>query len=100
MVKLRGINVYPQGIGALKSAVFHVTTGEYICRVARTNGRDEKTVVLEVTERNDALKDAIEFHLRTRLGVGISVQLLDLGETAVATGIETWQKPIRLIDES
>ncbi len=99
MVKLRGINIYPQGIGALTSAAFQVTTGEYICHVTRTNGRDEMTVFLEVTEWSDALKDAIESHLRTRLGVDISVELVKPGETAAATGIETRQKPIRLIDE-
>ena len=99
MVKLRGINVYPQGIGALASAAFDVATGEYVCRVARADGRDTMTVVLEVTERGDGLREAVEAHLRTRLGVEISVELVDPGGTAADTGIETRQKPIRLIDE-
>ncbi len=99
MVKLRGINIYPQGIGVLVSEAFRAANGEYVCRVTRAAGRDEMTVFLEVTERSDALKDAIESHLRTRLGVGVSVELADPGETAADTGIETRQKPIRLIDE-
>ena len=45
MVKLRGINIYPQGIGALASAAFDVATGEYVCRVARADGRDTMTVL-------------------------------------------------------
>ncbi|WP_419908226.1 phenylacetate--CoA ligase family protein [Hoeflea sp.] len=99
MVKLRGINIYPQGIGALISAAFPVATGEYICRVTRLSGRDEMTVSVEVTETDGSLRDSIEAHLRTRLGVGIAVELVAPGETAAESGIETRQKPIRLIDE-
>ncbi len=99
MVKLRGINIYPQGIGTLVSASFAVATGEYVCRVARTDGRDDMTVWLEVTESSESLKDDIESHLRSRLGVRIGVELVHPGGTAADTGIETRQKPIRLIDE-
>jgi len=99
MVKLRGINIYPQGIGALLSAEFPVATGEFICRVRRSAGRDDMTVVVETTDTGDALMAAMEAHLRTRLGVAISVSLVGPGETAPDTGIETRQKPIRLIDD-
>lgn len=98
MVKLRGVNVYPQGVGALISAGFAVATGEYVCRVKRLDGRDEMTVTVEVTDREPELEVAMEAHLRARLGVGISVDLVGPGETAAQTGIETRQKPIRLID--
>jgi phenylacetate-CoA ligase len=99
MVKLRGINIYPQGIGALLSATFPVATGEYVCRVSRAEGRDDMTVVVEVTGRDAGLREAMEEHLRTKLGVGIAVALAAPGETASLTGIETRQKPIRLIDD-
>ncbi|MDJ1018533.1 MAG: hypothetical protein QNJ35_18655 [Paracoccaceae bacterium] len=99
MVKLRGINIYPQGIGALVSAEFPAALGEYVCRVRRQDGRDEMTVVVEATDQQEGLADAMEAHLRTRLGVGISVALVGPGETAADTGIETRQKPIRLIDD-
>ncbi len=99
MVKLRGINIYPQGIGALISASFAVATGEFVCRVTRADGRDDMTVSLEVTESSESLREAIESHLRSRLGVRIGVGLVGPGGTAADTGIETRQKPIRLIDE-
>ena len=99
MVKLRGINIYPQGIGALLSAEFPAATGEYVCRVSRAEGRDEMTVVVEVTGRGVGLRETMEEHLRTKLGVGIAVALAAPGETAAITGIETRQKPIRLVDD-
>jgi phenylacetate-CoA ligase len=99
MVKLRGINIYPQGIGALLSATFPVANGEFVCRVSRAEGRDDMTVVVEVTDRDAGLREAMEEHLRTKLGVGIAVALAAPGETAAVTGIETRQKPIRLIDD-
>ena len=99
MVKLRGINIYPQGIGALLTAEFASATGEFVCRVRRENGREEMTAVIEATNLEDNQRDAMEAHLRARLGVGISVELVGPGETASLSGIETRQKPIRLIDD-
>ena len=99
MVKLRGINIYPQGIGALLTAEFASATGEFVCRVRRENGREEMTAVIEANRLEDDQRDAMEAHLRARLGVGISVELVGPGETASLSGIETRQKPIRLIDD-
>ncbi len=99
MVKLRGINIYPQGIGAILTAEFGQATGEYVCRVRRKSGRDEMTVIVEATTQDADLCAAMEAHLRTRLGVGITVDLVGPRETASDTGIETRQKPIRLIDD-
>lgn len=99
MVKLRGINIYPQGIGALISAEFAEANGEYVCRVNRKDGRDEMTVVVEAASDGADLCSAMEDLLRMRLGVGITVSLVGAGETATDTGIETRQKPIRLIDD-
>lgn len=101
MVKLRGINIFPTGIGALLSEEREEMTGEYICRVARIEGRDEMTVHVEVrTGAEDAaMKAAYEKILRTRLGVEIGVAFAAPGELAPLTGIEVRQKPIRLIDE-
>ncbi len=99
MVKLRGINIYPQGIGALLAAQFPQVTGEYYCHVTSADGRDEMTAVLEVNDRPDDMAGQMETVLRTRLGVAIGVTLCAPGETASVTGIETRQKPIRLVDE-
>ena len=96
MVKLRGINVYPQGIGALLSAQFEALNGEYVCRVERAGEREEMTVTVEA--KGPADREAMEAALRTRLGVGIAVEVVGPGETAALTQIESRQKPIRLID--
>ena len=99
MVKLRGINIYPQGIGSLVSQTFPAATGEFVCRVTRADGRDEMTVAIEATEQGNALKEAIESHLQSRLGVRIRVELVSPGATALDTCLESRQKPVRLIDE-
>jgi len=100
MVKLRGINVYPQGIGAVLSTTYDAANGEFYCRVAAVDGRDEMTAVIEVDDAGaDDLKEQMEATLRTKLGVNIAVELCAPGTTAEVTGIEVRQKPIRLIDE-
>ena len=100
MVKLRGINVYPTGVGAVVTERFSALAGEYLCRVERRNGRDEMTVMLESTTPEDRdLAAACAAHLRTTLGVEMLVELAPIGGLAPLTGIEMRQKPIRLIDK-
>jgi phenylacetate-CoA ligase len=103
MVKLRGVNVFPQGIGAILSAAFESATGEFVCRTSSADGRDEMLVLVEVNEQGAAQKTALQLamqdSLKARLGVAIKVQLVAPGATAPLTGIEARQKPIRLIDE-
>ncbi|HEX2891976.1 phenylacetate--CoA ligase family protein [Vineibacter terrae] len=99
MVKLRGINVYPTGIGSLLATERPEFTGEYVCEVGRSGSREEMTVRAEVRgDIDDALRQAYEALLRARLGVEIKVVLELPGGLAELTGIETRQKPIRLID--
>ena len=97
MVKLRGVNVYPQGVGALLSAQFSETNGEYICLVAEDRGRTEMTVKVEVTNQQDGLPAQMEELLKSRLGVQIRVEPVAPGETSSLTQLEARQKPIRLI---
>ncbi len=100
MVKLRGINVYPTGIGSVLAAERPEFTGEYVCEVERSGSREEMTVRAEVRgTSDDALRQAYEALLRARLGVEIKVVLERPGGLAELTGIETRQKPIRLIDK-
>ena len=100
MVKLRGINIYPIGIGALLTAERPDFGGEYICELDRVGTREEMTVRTEVRgEPSDALRDAYEALLRARLGVEIKVVLERPGALAEVTGIESRQKPIRLVDK-
>ena len=101
MVKLRGINVYPTAIGAFLDARPE-PTGEYVCRVTRAGERDEMTVVVEVERSrvaDDRLRDSLAAWLREKLGVEVGVDLAAPGATGPLTGIESRQKPVRLIDE-
>jgi phenylacetate-CoA ligase len=100
MVKLRGVNVYPTGIGEhLRDA--EGTTGEYVCRVERQGHRDEMTVVVELSAgvaADEARRLELAGMLRQRLGVDVAVELVGPGGTAPLTEIEQRQKPIRLLD--
>jgi phenylacetate-CoA ligase len=99
MVKLRGINVFPQGIGTILAGRFPETNGEFVCRAFTAEGRDEMVVLVEVAQATDALKSAMESVLRERLGVAVAVEPVAPGATAPLTGLESRQKPARLIDE-
>jgi phenylacetate-CoA ligase len=98
MVKLRGINIYPTGIGAILTENFGELLSEYICEVTRAEGREDMLVRIET--RGDAGADTAPFValLRARLGVEIGVILAPPGTLAPLTQIEVRQKPIRLID--
>ena len=98
MVKLRGINVYPTGIGAILTENHAELCSEYICLVDRTDGRDDMTVQIETRGPLDGPVTGYEALLRTRLGVEVTVRLAAPGALAGLTQIETRQKPIRLID--
>ena len=97
MVKLRGVNVYPQGIGALLASCFGEATGEYVCIVSQTEGRTEMQVEVEVSTFPDGLATRMEALLKTRLGVKIQVVPVAPGATADLTELEQRQKPRRLI---
>jgi phenylacetate-CoA ligase len=97
MVKLRGINVFPQAVGPILAEV-QGFAGEYICRAVRdASGRDELIVVAEA--RDAGLEKPFREILKQRLGVEARVQIVAPGATAALTQIESRQKPIRLIDE-
>jgi phenylacetate-CoA ligase len=100
MVKLRGINVYPTGIGSVLTAERAEFTGEFLCELDRAGTRDEMTVRAEVrSEPSEALRADYEALLRARVGVEIKVMLERPGALAELTGIESRQKPIRLVDK-
>ena len=76
-------------------------TGEFICRVTRDQaGRDEMTVTAEIDgDGTDELSQISAEILRRKAGVGISVAFAKPGALAELTGIESRQKPQRLIDD-
>lgn len=98
MVKLRGINIYPTGIGAVLTENNDDLLSEYVCEVNRKDGRDE--MVVQIEARGDLGRDTgpYETLLRARFGVEMGVKLAAPGALATLTQIEVRQKPIRLID--
>ena len=101
MIKLRGINFFPQAIGGML-AERPEFSGEFICRATRDDsGRDEMTVTVEVHGRRDDedLNRAYADLLRRKIGVAVDVAFTAPGALAQLTGIESRQKPIRLLDE-
>jgi phenylacetate-CoA ligase len=99
MVKLRGINVFPQAIGPILSEI-PAFAGEFVCRLLRDGaGRDELIIMAEVRASDSDLQPQFEMLLKHRLGVEVRVELVAIGATGRLTQLETRQKPIRLIDE-
>lgn len=98
MVKLRGINIYPTGIGAILTEAHPELMGEYVCIAERHAGREEMCVQIETRGDPAAPVAAYEALLKARLGVEIRVELAAPGALAELTQIERRQKPIRLID--
>ena len=102
MVKLRGINIYPQGIGPMLEDREEFL-GEFICEAVRDeNGRDEMLVKAEVSvsgfEREGLLPTYRDI-LKRKVGIEVSVELVDEGALTPLTQVDVKQKPIRLIDK-
>lgn len=99
MVKLRGINVFPQALSSLlaDSPGF---SGEYLCTLTRdASGREDLLVSIETREKStDGLLKQFRELLKRKLGVEVTVELVAPTSLATLTGVETRQKPIRLID--
>ena len=102
MIKLRGINIYPQGLAPVLE-LNNAFAGEFLCIAERdADGRDELTVHVEVRggrETNATLAASFAELLKQRFGVQMNVMLKSQGALGPLTGIETRQKPIRLIDK-
>ena len=102
MIKLRGINIYPQGLAPVleQNSMY---AGEFLCMAERSaDGRDELTVRVEVRDGRETdaeLGAAFAELLKQRFGVQMQVTLERAGSLAPLTGTETRQKPIRLIDK-
>jgi phenylacetate-CoA ligase len=98
MVKLRGINVFPQAIAAMLADAPQYA-GDYICRLERdASGRDALTVAIEVHRVEEGLDAVYRELLRRRLGLEVAVELAAPRSLAPLTGIDSRQKPIRLLD--
>ena len=97
MVKLRGINVFPQALSLL--ADMPGFNGEYLCTLSRSNGREELLVSVECAEpATDELAADYRSLLKRRLGVDVAVVLVAPRSLSQHTGVDIRQKPIRLLD--
>lgn len=102
MVKLRGVNVFPEAIGRL-IAEDPETNGEFLCFVERTgrSGRDEMTVSVERVAQDvnaSDLQHRLERRLHEVLSVRVMVKVVAAGELASLTRLKEVNKPKRLID--
>jgi len=100
MVKLRGVNVWPDACGAIVASNRQLT-GEYYCIVETGTNRDDMTVRAEyeagVTDLA-TLQTELEEVLRSKLGVRILVELVPPGSLAPLTGLGVFPKARRLED--
>jgi len=93
MVKIKGINVFPQGIGPMLDDVPEFL-GEYVCRVSDTGAF---VVMAEVSEGDGDVADRMGAILKRKAGIEVVLELVGKGETAHLTEVDRRQKPIRLL---
>jgi phenylacetate-CoA ligase len=101
MVKLRGVNVWPEALGELAMAVPGVTT-DYFVRAVREGQRDE--MILSIVGAGDptgygATAQTVQKRLGDVLGVQIRVDVVAPGGLDDWTEILTAPKPKRFRDE-
>ena len=104
MVKIRGANVYPMAcLNAVKSDPR--TTGEWFCIATRSQKdgviRDDLTVQVEVSKSAsavDGLEAILSEKLKSDLGIGVIVELVDEGSLTDVANIGKEGKAKRLAD--
>jgi phenylacetate-CoA ligase len=97
MVKLRGINIFPQALAPILGDIPGFT-GEFICVVTRDGAhREDMTIRLESSAALEL--EQVRALLKAKMGVEVMVEVFPPGALAELTGIETRQKPIRLLDK-
>jgi phenylacetate-CoA ligase len=101
MVKLRGVNVFPEAIGAIVSEDAR-TNGEYVCVLESAEGGRESMTVMVETGNQSAPTAVVERELADRLkealGVRLEVQAVARGGLDHLTGLSQTSKIKRLID--
>ncbi len=101
MVKLRGVNVFPEAIGAIISQNAQ-TNGEYVCVLERDeNRREDMTVLVEAIDTSVAKPDLaaqLAGRFKEALGVKLKVEAVERGALDRLTGLSQTSKIKRLID--
>jgi phenylacetate-CoA ligase len=101
MVKLRGVNVWPEGVGEIACAVDGVLP-DYFVTARRTGSRDELTIAVTSDRPSSefaALVEQIERRLHDQLGVRLGAEVVGPGQLDELTEIHTSPKPKRFKDE-
>jgi phenylacetate-CoA ligase len=101
MVKLRGVNVWPEAVGEIAMSVDGVAP-DWFVRAVRHDNRDE--LMLSVVSERDAasfpaIADAVADRLKERLGVRIGVEVVAPGALDAWTEVGTAPKLKRFRDE-
>jgi phenylacetate-CoA ligase len=101
MVKYKGTNVFPEGIGSLV-AERKDGTGEYVCVLSRTPaGEDDLTVKVEsIGPQVDQSRMVNELVTRFKeaLGVKLTVEVVPAGTLDELTLVSKQTKARRLVD--
>ncbi|MEL7208599.1 MAG: hypothetical protein AAGK32_10275, partial [Actinomycetota bacterium] len=100
MVKLRGVNVWPEAVGAIATDVPGVSD-DWFVRAHRVGDQDAMTLSLvaepDVADR-DALAESVASALKDALGVRIDVAVVEPGDLDERTGFGTAAKLVRFED--
>jgi phenylacetate-CoA ligase len=101
MVKLRGVNVWPEAVGGIALSVPGVAP-DWFVRAVRVENRDE-LVVSVVSDRDPAefpaIAAAVQERLKERLGVRIAAEVVTPGELDAWTEVNVSPKLKRFRDE-
>ena len=101
MVKLRGVNVWPEALGEI--VMTHPkTTEDYFVRAVRQDNRDEMIVAVTTpapASEYDTIQAELESLLKEKIGVKFGVEVRAPGELDELTEIKTSPKTKRFRDE-
>jgi phenylacetate-CoA ligase len=101
MVKLRGVNVWPEAVGDIACSVDGVQP-DFFVRAVRENNRDE-LVVAVVSDRDvaehEGIRAEVEQRLQQQLGLKIAAAVVSPGGLDADTEFHTSPKPKRFRDE-
>jgi len=101
MVKLRGVNVWPEALGEIVMTHDRVTE-DYFVRAVRENNRDEMIVLVTTnapTSDHGAIQTELETLLKEKIGVKFAVEVNVPGALDALTELKTSPKPKRFRDE-
>lgn len=102
MIKLRGVNVFPEAIGEVIGRDQRCN-GEYVCLVDTVDdaGRDELTVMVEGLDASldrPELSAALQRALKDTIGLKMKVEVVSTGELDQYTGLSQSSKIKRVLD--